>query len=276
VLAVLAFVGISMVPLLGNVFSESQPTVGATPTASPSLTTAKKAELEEQARGYQLVVQREPDNSTALRGLLEARLQLGDIPGAIEPLERLAKLNPEQTDYGVLLAQAKQQAGDREGAATTYRTILSTKPGNLKALQGLVSLLLQEDRPEAAIGLLQDTLKAGTQINSVQPENNIDVTSVQLLLGQVYANEQRYTEAVTIYDESINSNKQDFRPVLAKAMVLQQQGREAEAKSLFTTAISLAPAQYKDQIKQLATQATASATTPGVSPDVSETPVGGS
>lgn len=268
VLAVLAFVGFSMIPLLGSVLKDNQPSAGATPGATPSISAQKQTDLEAQAKGYELVVQREPQNATALRGLLEVRLKMGDIQGAIAPLEQLVKLNPDQTDYAVLLAQAKQKIGDREGAAQTYRTILTSKPGNLNALQGLVSLLIEQNRPEAAVGLLQDTLKTATPINDIQP-GSVDIISVQLLLGQVYANQQRYTEAIAIYDESIKANKQDFRPVLAKALILKQQGKDAEAKPLFTTAVALAPAQYKDQVKQLAsdTPTPAPTSSSSVSPD---------
>ena len=251
ILSVLAFVGISIIPLLGNVFQESQPYASATPSATPTMSAQERTELEVQAKGYESVLQREPENPTALRGLLEIKLKLGDIQGAILPLEQLAELNPEQTEYGVLLAQLKEQAGDREGAAQAYRSILTSKPGDMNALQGLVSLLARQDRPEAAIGLLQDTLKTAPQVNEIQP-GTIDVTSVQLLLAQIYANEKRYNEAIAIYDESIKANEQDWRPVLAKALILKEQGKIAEAQPLFDSAISLAPAKYKDQVKQLA------------------------
>jgi tetratricopeptide (TPR) repeat protein len=270
VLAVLAFVGFSMIPLLGSVFDQKQPSARTTPQTTPTISTDQRAQLEKQAEGYELVVQREPQNETALRGLLEAKLKLGDIKGAIVPLEQLTKLHPEQSDYAVLLAQAKQQTGDREGAAQTYRSILASKPGNMNALQGLVSLLVQQGRPEAAIGLLQDTLKTATSVNEMQP-GTVDVGSVQLLLGQIYASQQRFTEALTIYDESIKANKDDFRPVLAKALILKQQGKAEEAKSLFTTAVSLAPPQYKDQVKQLAGETPTPAKSPSVSPSPSST-----
>lgn len=268
VLAVLAFVGFSMLPLLGSVFQENQPAKGATSAAT------KPTDLEAQAKSWELVLQKEPQNPTALRGLLEVRLKQGDIKGAIAPLEQLVKLNPDQTDYAVLLAQAKQQTGDREGAAQTYRTILTSKPGNLNALQGLVSLLIQQNRPEAAIGLLQDTLKTATPINDMKP-GTVDVISVQLLLGQVYANQKRYAESLTIYEEAIKANKQDFRPVLAKALILKEQGKLSDAKPFFTAAVSLAPAQYKDQVKQLAADPPAPTSSPSASPSSStpaETP----
>jgi tetratricopeptide (TPR) repeat protein len=264
-LALLAFVGISILPLLSSVLKDSQPPAVAESAPNQNTSLAELTELRSQAKGYELVLAREADNPTALRGLLEARLQLGDIKGTIEPLEKLAYLNPEQTDYMVLLAQAKQHLGDREVAAQTYRTILAAKPGNMNALQGLVSLLLEQKRPEAAIGLLQETLKTAAQVNPSQP-GTIDTTSVQLLLAQVYFNQERYVEAIAIYDQATKNDRQDFRPVLAKAMVLQKLGKNVEAKPLFTVAASLAPAQYKDQIKQIA-----SAKQPKASPIVSPT-----
>jgi tetratricopeptide (TPR) repeat protein len=265
VLIALAFVGFSMLPLLGGIFQESKSSAGATSAA------AKQADLEAQAKSWELVLQKEPQNPTALRGLLEVRLKQGDVKGAIAPLEQLAKLNPDETDYGVLLAQAKQQIGDREGAAQTYRTLLASKPGNLNALQGFVSLQIQQNRPEAAIGLLQDTLKTATQVNDIKP-GTVDIPSVQLLLGQVYASQKRYIEAIAIYDEAIKANKQDFRPVLAKAIILKAQGKVAEAQPLFTTAVSLAPPQYKDQVKQLASNTQTSSTTSPASPSSTATP----
>jgi len=273
VLSVVAFIGISIIPLLGNISNDTQTSAEVTPTPTSTISAEDRSELEAQAKGYELVVQREPDNVTALRGLLEVRLQLGDIKGAIAPLEKLAKLNPEQTDYGVLLAQARQQSGDLEGAAQAYRNILTSQPGDMNALQGLVSLLVQQNRPEAAIGLLQDTLKTATQVNEIQP-GTVDIISVQLLLGQVYANEQRYNEALAIYDQSIETNEQDFRPLLAKALILKQQGRIGDAQPLFAQAVSLAPARYKDQVKQLAGEASAPTSSPTTeeNPDRRETP----
>lgn len=273
VLALLAFVGISLAPLLsGMLQGGSSPTAANSPTpgaaASPA---AKKEDLEAQAKGYELVLQREPENQTALKGLLETRLALADVKGAIAPLEKLAKLNPNETLYAVLLAQAKQQTGDREGAAQTYRTVLTTHPGDIQALNGLTSLLLQQNRPESAISLLQDTLKTATQANQVQP-NSIDVTSVQILLGGVYASQKRYDEAIAIYDEAAKANKQDFRPIYGKAVVLKEQGKTEEAKPLFTKAAELAPAKYRDQINQMATSPSPGAIAPAAPSGTSVAP----
>ncbi|MEG3891989.1 MULTISPECIES: tetratricopeptide repeat protein [unclassified Microcoleus] len=272
VLSLIAFLGFSLVPILNSILQASQAQSQSTPTPTQTAQSGEKQSelLQAQARGYELVLQREPDNVTALRGLLQVRLELigqgvGDIKDAIAPLEKLASLNPETTEYGILLAQAKERTGDREGAAQAYRSILASRPGEIKALQGLVNLLLVQQRPEAAIGLLQDTLKAAPAANLAKPES-VDVTSVQLILGQVYAVQKRYEEAIAIYDESAKANPKDFRPTLGKAIVFQEQGKTDEAKTLFDRATELAPPNYKDQINQLASG------TPSRSPGATTTP----
>lgn len=278
VVAAIALVGGSMLPLLTSTIEQSQP-----PTASPLASgqtspTAQKTQLTDQVRGFELVLQREPENQTALQGLVDAKIKLGDVKGAIPSIEKLAALNPTQTQYTLLLAQAKVRTGDIAGGQNAYRSILKTNPSDNLALQGLVLTLLQQQRPDEAISFLQDTLTKAT--------GSADKTTVQLLLGEVYANQKRYDEAIATYDQAIATNStdvrpflakgsvlavqkryddaialydratsldsKDFRPVLAKASVLKEQGKNDQAKPLFETAANLAPAEYKAQIQQLA------------------------
>ncbi|AFY37506.1 TPR domain-containing protein [[Leptolyngbya] sp. PCC 7376] len=212
------------------------------------------ATLEKEAQSYEVWLQKEPKNERALRGLIDAQLQLGNISGAVAPLDTLAQLNQNNDDYAILLGQVKQKAKDYEGAAAEFKKILFVDATHTKALQGMVDLMLEQNRPEGAIGLLQQTLKdmgkpKADQTIEIDPEK---VTSIQLMLGQVYVDQERNTEAIAIYDQAASINKTDFRPVLAKAMVLKNQGKDTQAKPLFTTAVTLAPAKYRDQIKEMA------------------------
>ncbi|MBC6479187.1 MAG: tetratricopeptide repeat protein [Hormoscilla sp. GM7CHS1pb] len=256
VVAITALVGSSMIPVFGNALMAKQLAnqsvqTTAAETVTPGLTPGRRGELESQARGYELVLEREPENQTALRGLLEVRLELVDIPGAIAPLTKLAELYPEEVNYGLLLAQAQEYIGDRQGASNAYRQVLAAHPGQMNALQGLVNLGLSAGDPQGAIELLEDSLKQATQANQLQP-GTADTISIELLLGRVYASDQRYPEAIAVYDQAIEEDRNDFRPVLAKAIVLQTQGKTDEAQLLFSQAASLAPAQYQEQINQLA------------------------
>lgn len=260
--AVVAFVGVSVMPIITTFNKPQSLPQNQANTENQRSSLQQNPKLEDQVRGYELVLQKEPENQTALKGLLQARLQLlsqkspgevkpADIQVVIEPLEKLARLNPQKSEYGVLVAQAKQQIGDQEGAAQTYRTILTAKPTDLKALQGMVSLQLNQKRPEAAIGLLEQSLTAAKSANTIQPGSG-DVIAIQILLGNVYAFQKQELQAIAVYDQAINQDPQDFRPVLAKAMLFKQQGKLAEAKPLFDKARALAPAEYKDEINKVA------------------------
>jgi tetratricopeptide (TPR) repeat protein len=238
--SLLALTGFSLFPLVNLVLDGG----AAVATQSNSLSAAQTSQIQAQAQGYAQVLQKEPENQVALKGLLDARLQLGDIKGSLLPLEKIAALNPQTPDYTVLLAQTKQYLGDREGATASYRTVLTVQPQNINALQGLVSLLIDAKRPEAAMGAVQSALKTAAPTT--------DTTPIKLLQAQVYLTQQRNADALGIYDSLIEASKEDFRPVLAKALVFKQMGNLTESQSLLTAAVDLAPAEYKDQIKQLA------------------------
>ena len=258
--SLLALAGFSLLPLVNLVLDSG----AATATEANNLSAAQTSQIQAEAQGYTQVLQKEPENQVALKGLLNARLQLGDIKGSLMPLEKIAALNPQSPNYTVLLAQTKQYLGDREGATNSYRQVLSTQPQNINALQGLVSLLLDAKRPESAMGAVKTALKQAT--------SEAEATPIKLLLAQIYITQQRNTDALAIYDALMVTSKQDFRPVLAKALVLKQMGNLSQANTLLTTATDLAPDEYKDQIKQIAqaTQPSKTAASPQPSQGVTK------
>lgn len=67
-----------------------------------------ESELEKQVRGYELVLQREPNNQMALENLANLRLKMGDKKGAITLLEKLVKLYPDRQDYQTTLQDVKK------------------------------------------------------------------------------------------------------------------------------------------------------------------------
>ena len=98
----LAFLGSTGFILLQSAFDNSH-------SAPTPQTVSREEQLQARANGYEKVLEREPDNPIALQGLVEIRLEMNDLSGAIEPMEQLVKLYPEQQQYQAILAGIKQQ-----------------------------------------------------------------------------------------------------------------------------------------------------------------------
>lgn len=96
---------VSVVSFVGStVFGVVQLAQRATDSPSPVTTTkSPESSLQEQAKGYELVLQREPNNQVALEKLSLLRVQMQDYKGASELLEKLVKLHPDRQDYKVVL-----------------------------------------------------------------------------------------------------------------------------------------------------------------------------
>ncbi|MEB3355555.1 MAG: tetratricopeptide repeat protein [Synechococcales bacterium] len=73
-------------------------------------TVSLNEQLQTQERGYEIVLEREPDNVVALEGLANTRMEMGDYEGAIAPLEKLVEMYPDFPQYQTLLQQAAEQA----------------------------------------------------------------------------------------------------------------------------------------------------------------------
>lgn len=101
----LGFAGSTIAIALSSVFSQNSPTVSNSNTDTASL----EEQTQLQIDGYEKVLEREPENVTALEGLAQIYLQTGDPKQAIPTLEKLVEYYPEQPEYAGILDLIKQQ-----------------------------------------------------------------------------------------------------------------------------------------------------------------------
>ncbi|MDJ0691924.1 MAG: tetratricopeptide repeat protein [Xenococcaceae cyanobacterium MO_188.B32] len=113
----LAFLGSTVVFMIGSLVSGERT---SSPSSTPSANVPSAEErLLLQARGYQKVLDREPENLTALSGLVRTRLEMQDLEGAIIPLEKLIELNPQQKELTTLLEAIKQELAQKKQSEQT-------------------------------------------------------------------------------------------------------------------------------------------------------------
>ena len=101
----LAFIGSTGAAVIAGLLSNGNTTNAEYSPDTPSV----EEQLQIRASGYEKVLEREPDNITALTGLAEIYLQTGNTAKAIPPLEKLVESYPERKEFAALLEGIKQE-----------------------------------------------------------------------------------------------------------------------------------------------------------------------
>jgi hypothetical protein len=117
ILAGLAFLGSSVAGLSGSIGSSMNE-----PAATEKAAQSQSAQLAAEEKGFAAVLQREPNNQTALKGLVSIRLHRGDIAGTRTALAQLVKLNPTERQYKELLEAIDKQVADTKKVGTLEKT----------------------------------------------------------------------------------------------------------------------------------------------------------
>lgn len=94
-----------LVQLFGSLASKPPESV----PAKTEVPVQKDSPLANEARGYEIVLKQEPENQTALEGLVNVRIKMNDFKGAVVSLEKLIKLHPDRQDYKTLLQQLNEK-----------------------------------------------------------------------------------------------------------------------------------------------------------------------
>ncbi|MEO1131902.1 MAG: tetratricopeptide repeat protein [Cyanobacteria bacterium J06639_1] len=244
-LASLAFLGAPLVILFGGIFQSSST---HTTDNYAAVESNQREQLQTLAEGYAEVLEREPDNFVALQGLMEARLQLGQVREAIAPMAKLSELDPENVQLALVLGQARIQAGQSADAIAQLLEMQAERPNNASVVALLGEAYTSAGQHQEAIAVYQALV-----------DENPDNADASLQLAEALTRGDRRGDAIDLFDRLITDNPNNFQAIAGKAIAIASNpdvtdAERDEAEVLFEQARATAPPSMRVQIAQIAQQ----------------------
>jgi hypothetical protein len=149
---------------------------------------AQEGSLASLERAQQL----EPRNAELYwrAGRLELFSEAGTPAAAVAALDRATKLDPRAGTYWADLAQARESAGDLEGAARDLAHARAVEPRTPVILWQAMNFALRNDEPQRALELGRDLLAAAPPYTSRVLPQLVEVADLSTLIGSVLPADQ--------------------------------------------------------------------------------------
>lgn len=208
---------------------------------------ASRLELEKQATRLLAEVSQVQASEAQQQRLLQLLLNLDDKAEATVLLERMADQQPGRWGLRLMLAELRREQKDLSGAEREVRQLLNLKPDRIEALQLMALLQLEQGRGMEAEALLS---KAHQQAS--QKKGSTKALSTGLLLADLRQRRGQSAAADGLYRQLTLDHPEDPRPLLAQAMLRQQQGKTNEALNLLDRARRLKPNQSDSRLDDVA------------------------
>lgn len=196
----------------------------------------KQQALERQVASLQQRLDGGDASAAEQQRLLELLIALNRKPEAITLLERLADQHPERPGLRLVLAELRRDQNDRPGAEREVRQLLNQDPNNLEALQLQALLQVETGRGLLAISQLQAALDRASK-----PQQQPRALDIGLLLANVLQRQGQGSQAEAVLVRLSSAFPKDQRPILAKALLLQERGDHQGAQAALALARSLTP-----------------------------------
>lgn len=174
---------------------------------------------------FQQTLKTEPDNLTALRGLVDALVAQGKWREAIEPLQHLDNLQPKDATRIFQLGQMESwQSGHRAQALGLLKHATDLDPANLSYQKYYAQVLSWNSatRPEA-LKVFQQSLR--------QSPNDPDLL---LAYAEILSwNRGTRAEAMDCYKKLLAQNPHDFQALTGQAQLLSWSGHSSQALNIY-------------------------------------------
>lgn len=190
-------------------------------------------EVREAHRLFSHVVEQQPDDVDAHRGLAVIAYDLGQLGDAVDHLERVAALDPADARPHRLIGLIYKDMTQDEPSEAAYREALR---------RGLPPEVEREARAELAEVLA----RRGRFAEGHEVLAGVESPAAAAPRAECLRGLGRPAEAATVLDAALRQ-KPDAALFRLRGQVHQDQGQPAEALRCFERAVELAPADYRAQ-----------------------------
>ncbi|ESQ40170.1 hypothetical protein EUTSA_v10015638mg [Eutrema salsugineum] len=223
----------------------------ATPIAPPPPPSSTAANLAAEIPGEtdQISLQQEeeaalekhlashPNDVEALQSLMKIKLQSKNIEHALEILNRLIEIDPEEQEWQILKAQMQTYGGDFDSATKGFEEILMKDPFRVEAYHGLV---MAYSDSELKLSELESRISEAME-KCKKEDRKKDFRDFMLLIAQIRVIQGNPIEALRVYQELVKDEPRDFRPYLCQGLIYTLMKKKDEAEKHFEQFRRLVP-----------------------------------
>ncbi|KAJ1416883.1 Tetratricopeptide-like helical domain superfamily [Sesbania bispinosa] len=192
---------------------------------------------EENEKAIEEQLSKNPGDADVIRSLVEVKVRARKIGEAIQLLDRLIELDPEEFEWPLLKAHLYGHNGEHELARNGFEDLLKKDPLFTEAYHGLLMATSELDGPT------KDLLKRIEEaIKSCEEQKmSSEVREFKLLMAQIKVMEEDYSGALKVYQELVKEEPRDFRPYLCQGVVYTLLRKKDEADKQFEKYRKLVP-----------------------------------
>ncbi|KAK6942915.1 hypothetical protein RJ641_028292 [Dillenia turbinata] len=220
------------------------------PPPQPPPTVESAASYEQTEKIIDEQLSSNPEDTEALRALLEVKIKTRKLNEAIEVIDKLLKLEPNEPEWPLMKCHIYSHNGENEKARLGFEEILAKDPLRVEAYHGLVMAVSQsesENELNDVVKRVQDAMETCRKEKKKE-----EVRDFKLLLAQIQVIEGNYDDALKIYQELVREEPRDFRPYLCQGIIYTLLRKKDEAEKQFQKYRRLVPrghpyAQYFDE-----------------------------
>ena len=179
--------------------------------------------------------------------LVQLLLVLNEQQEATVLLEQLADQQPQRWQLRLLLAELHRSNNDRSAAERELRQLLNLSPNRIEALQLMTLLQVEQGRGAQAQSQLKALLDKANK-----PSPRPEALGIGLLLGDLQQRMGQRAEASALYTKLAADFPRDPRPLLALALMRQEQGDSQGAQDALAQARARQPDNKDTRLDQVA------------------------